>query len=76
MVEVKVTNKIGIKIDEYIKENGSTKTWIANQLGYKTRQSLDGAINSTNPTIGTIGMFAAFLKCKPEDLYEIEVINE
>jgi len=76
MIKIEVINKIGVKIDEYINNTGATKTWIAKQLGYKTRQSLDGAINSTNLTIKTIGLFSAFLNCKPEELYEIKVIKE
>jgi len=75
MIKIKVSNKIGAKIDEYIEKTGATKTWIAKQLGYKTRQSLDGAINSVNPTIETIGLFSAFLNCKPEELYIIKVIS-
>lgn len=70
MVEVKVINKIPHKVDEYIKQYGSTKTWLAKELGYKSKQAFEGAINSKNPTIETLAKFSTFFNCKIEDLVE------
>lgn len=67
-----IKNKIGEKIKEYQEITGATKTFIAKKLGYKSSQALDGVINSKNPTIETLELFARFLECDIRDLYEIE----
>jgi DNA-binding XRE family transcriptional regulator len=77
MVKLKITNHIPSKIDAYRKKHGSTKVWLARQLGYKTNQALDGAMNSINPTIETLARFAFLLQCDIESLYDVEyLINE
>lgn len=76
MSEVKVINKIEVKVNEYINQYGSSKTWLAKQMGYNSRQAFDGAINSDNPTIGTLAKFAKFLKCNIDELYELVYTEE
>lgn len=67
---MRIINKIGIKVEEYRLNTGASKTWIAKQMGYKSVQAFDGALMSKNPTIETLELFAHFLNCKVEDLYE------
>ena len=75
MIEVKVINKIGDKIEEFIKQNGSTKTWIAKQIGVK-KQTLYTIMKSQNPTIETIVKLSVLLNCDISELYETEIIQD
>lgn len=72
MIEVKIINKIGKKIDEYIKKYGSSKSWIAKQIGI-SRQSLNTIIKSQNPTIETLEKLSVILNCSIEELYDKEI---
>lgn len=74
-MNIEFTNNIGTMIEEYINRTGATKTWIANQLGYKSNQALDGVIMSKNPTIKTLIIFSTFLNCKIEELYSYRILN-
>lgn len=74
MIEVKIINKIEDKVKQYQEKTGCTKTWLSKKMGYKTKQAFDGALNSKNPTISTLEMFAQFFKCDIKDLYKSEVI--
>jgi DNA-binding XRE family transcriptional regulator len=74
MVKIKITNHIPSKIDAYRRKHGSTKAWLARQLGYNSNQALDGAMNSTNPTIETLAKFAFLLQCDIESLYDVEYL--
>lgn len=76
MIEVKVINKIGERIEEYIERTGTTKTWIAKQMGYKSRQSIDGAILSSNPTAETLAKLSVILGCSLDDLIKVEVVSK
>lgn len=76
MIEVKVINRIGERLEEYIERTGASKTWIAKQMGYRSRQSIDGAILSTNPTAETLAKLSVLLNCSISDLIEIEVISK
>lgn len=75
MVEVKIINKIEDKVKEYQEQTGCTKSWIAKQMGFKSKQALDGAMMSKNPTIKTLVIFAYFLNCKVTDLYIIKELR-
>ena len=70
-MSIEFTNNIGTMIEEYINRTGATKTWVANQLGYKSKQALDGALISKNPTLRTLLLFSNFLQCDIKDLYTI-----
>lgn len=74
--EIIIINKMDEKIKEYQQKYGSTRTWIAKELGYLSRQSLDGAISSKNPTAETLGRVSNFLNCKIDDLIEVKVENK
>lgn len=76
MFQIHIINKIGDKIQEYQNITGKTKQYIAKQMGYKSKQALDGAINSKNPTIKTLEMFAYFLNCETTELYEKYFLND
>lgn len=72
MIEVKIINKIGEKIDEYIANYGSSKSWLAKQVGI-SRQSLNTIIKSQNPTIETLEKLAVLLNCDTNELYDKEI---
>lgn len=72
MIEVKIINKIGEKIDEYITKYGSSKSWLAKQIGI-SRQSLNTIIKSQNPTIETLEKLSVILNCDIKELYDKEV---
>lgn len=74
MIEIKITNKIEDVVKAFIDKTGTSKTWIAKQMGYKSKQALDGALNSKNPTSETLELFAYFFNCDIKDLYEVEII--
>jgi len=76
MIEVKIINKIEEKVIEYQKRTGATKTWIAKQMGYKTRQSLDGAMKSEKLALETYGRFAVFFKCNVLELYDMKFYED
>ena len=71
-MNIEFTNNIGTMIEEYINRTGATKTWIANQMGYKSKQSFDGALISKNPTLKTLLTFSNFLQCDIKNLYIIK----
>jgi DNA-binding XRE family transcriptional regulator len=71
-MNIEFENKIEQKINEYIDKTGATKTWIAKKMGYKSKQALDGAMTSKNPTIKTLLLFADFLECDIKDLYDMK----
>lgn len=75
MVEVKVINKIGEKIDEYVQKYGSSKSWIAKQINV-SRQTLNTIINSQNPTIETIVKLSVVLDCDYAELFDTEIVQD
>jgi DNA-binding XRE family transcriptional regulator len=75
MIEVKIKNKIGEKLEEYQKQYGSSKTFIAKKLGV-SKQTLNTICQSENPTIQTIAKMAVALNCPMEDLYEVEMYED
>lgn len=72
MIEVKITNRIEDKINEYIKKHGTKKSWIAEQIGMLP-QTMNKIIKKDNMTMETLLKFAYILECNPEDLYEYEI---
>lgn len=75
-MKIVIKNKIEDKVREYQKEHGSSKVWMARMLGYKSKQALDGAINSENPTIETLAKFAFFFHCDISELYTLEYYDD
>lgn len=73
MIEIYIINKIENKVNEYIEKTGASKTWIARKIGYKSKQAMDGAMISQNPTLKTLILFADFFNCDIKDLYEVKI---
>ena len=74
-MQIKITNKIEEKINEYQKQTGATKTWLCKQLGM-SNQNLYKIFSSTNLTIETLIKFSLLLNCNITDLFDYEVLNE
>lgn len=75
MIEVKVINKIEDKVNEYINNTGSTKTWIAKQIGV-AKQTLNTIMKSQNPTIETMVKLSVLFDCDISELYDTEIIRD
>jgi len=73
-MQIKITNKIEEKINEYQKQTGATKTWLCKQLGM-SNQNLYKIFSSTNLTIETLIKFSLLLNCNITDLFDYEVLN-
>ena len=73
-MQIKITNKIEEKINEYQKKTGATKTWLCKQLGM-SNQNLYKIFSSTNLTIETLIKFSLLLNCNITDLFDYEVLN-
>ena len=75
MVQVKIINEIGDKIDEYRSKTGATKTWIAKKLGV-SKQTLNTIIKSQNPTVATIIKLSVVLDCDISELFDMEIMQD
>jgi len=73
-MQIKITNKIEERINEYQKQTGATKTWLCKQLGM-SNQNLYKIFSSTNLTIETLIKFSLLLNCNITDLFDYEVLN-
>ena len=71
-MKIIIKNKIKYKLDEYKKETGRNKIWIAEQMGM-SKQTMYKIMNATNLTLETLIKFAVALECKPEELYDYKV---
>ena len=74
-MQVRITNKMSEKINEFQEINGATRTWIANKAGM-SRQTLNSLEKSDNPTIQSLERIAFALKCKVTELYECKIIKD
>lgn len=70
-----ITNNITNKINEFQKQYGATRTFIANKAGI-TRQNLNSLEKSENPTIQSLARLAYALDCEIKDLYECKIIED
>lgn len=75
MIDVKITNKIEEKVNEYQLKTGATKTWISKQIGY-SKQTLHTIMKSQNPTIETMVKLSVLLDCDISELYETQIIQD
>lgn len=75
MVDIKVINKIGEKIEAYQEKTGATKTWIAKQARI-SKQTLNTIIRSENPTIESMIKIARVIDCDIKELFELEVVED
>ena len=75
VITVKV--KVRSNINTYLNSRGTTKTWLADQMGLKRAQIQNWSTNNENgeakvqPSIGYVLKMAKVLNCEIEDLYEI-----
>lgn len=76
MIEVKVINKIGEKIEEYQNTHGSSKAWIARQMEFNSRQAFDKAVKNASHSVETYARFAYFFNCDITDLFEIKYVED
>lgn len=74
-IKIQITNKIEYKIEEYIEKTGSSKKWIADQIGM-SNQNLFQSFKAVNPTIETLVKFSIFLNCNIAELFEYAIIDE
>ena len=69
--------KVRSNINDYLNSRGTTKTWVAEQMGLKRAQIQNWSKNEDTgeakmqPSIGYVLKMAKVLNCKVEDLYEI-----
>lgn len=71
-LQIKITNKIEEKVNEYQERTGATKTWICKKLNIST-QNLYKLFTSTNLTLETLIKISYILQCEIIDLFEYEV---
>lgn len=72
-MQVKITNKIEERITEYQDKYGSSRTWIAKQMGM-TSQRMYQLMKADNMNIDVLAKFAIILNCKLDDLIDYEKI--
>lgn len=72
---VKFENRIDIKINEYIEKTGTTKIWIAKQMGF-SKQNLYAFMKSENPNIVPLIKLSLIINCEIKDLYDFTIIKE
>ena len=72
-MKIKITNKIEDKINEYQKQTGATKTFIASKMGMSP-QRIYQLMKSDNMNIDVLAKFAIVLKCKLDDLVDYDII--
>ena len=69
--------KVRSNINNYLNQRGTTKTWVAEQMGLKRAQIQNWSKNEATgeakmqPSIGYVLKMAKVLNCKVEDLYEM-----
>lgn len=68
-----ISNNIEKFINEYSKENGATKTWIAEQLEMSP-QRMYQLYKANNMTIDVALKFSEFFKCDVKELFEYEIV--
>jgi transcriptional regulator with XRE-family HTH domain len=76
MIKIHIINKIGDKVQEYHNRTGISKSQIAKEMGYKSKQALEGVISSKNPTIKTLVIFSYFFNCDISELFEVNIKNK
>ena len=74
-MQVKIINKIPIKIEEYQRKHGTTLTWIARQFG-ESRQQINRLMKTDRLYIHHLVKFAIILNCKIEDLYDYVIVSD
>lgn len=74
-MQIKITaNKLEFRINEYQRNTGASKVWIAKKLGI-SKQRMYQLFKADNMTIDVALKFAEFLKCDVKDLFEYDIIE-
>lgn len=73
MIQIMIINKIKHQVELYQEKTGSTKTFIAKELGV-SRQALNILFNTPNPSIESLVKISLLINCKVDDLYEIKFV--
>jgi len=74
MAVIIIKMKINEKIEAYRSDTGTTRSWVAKQMGMSI-QRLNQIVNGNNITLKLLIKFATFLRCEVSDLYEYNVTN-
>lgn len=72
MYKFKIVNKIEQRVNEYQRLRGSTKSWIADQVGI-SKSRLYQVFKGDDMMLNLYARFAIVLECSITDLFEIEV---
>lgn len=74
-MNIKIINKIEEKVNEHQKKYGSSKVWIAEQVGI-SKSRMYQIFKSDDMMINVYIRFAIVLNCSLDDLIQYEIINE
>ena len=74
-MKVKITNKIEEKVNEHQKKYGSSKVWIAEQIGI-SKSRMYQIFKSDDMMINVYIRFAIVLNCSLDDLIKYEIVDE
>ena len=74
-MKIKITNKIEERINEYQKQTGATRKWIADKIGI-SKSRLYQIMQTENMMLDVAVKFAIFFNCKIEDLFDYEIMDE
>ena len=72
MFKFEIVNKIEQRVNEYQQLRGSTKTWIADQVGI-SKSRMYQIFKGDDMMLNVYARFAIVLECQITDLFEIHV---
>jgi len=75
MQKFKIINKIEQRVNEYQHLRGSTKSWIADQVGI-SKSRMYQIFKAEDMMFNVYVRFAIVLECKLTDLFEIHVYRD
>jgi DNA-binding Xre family transcriptional regulator len=73
-MEIKIVNKINQRLDEYKKQTGVSKTFVAKQMNM-SKQNMYQIFKTTNLSLETLIKFSIILKCNITDLFEYKIVD-
>jgi len=74
MFKFEIVNKIEQRVNEYQHLRGSTKTWIADQVGI-SKSRMYQIFKGDDMMMNVYARFAIVLECQITDLFEIHVYD-
>lgn len=75
MIEIQVTNRIREQVEKYQEKTGTSKTWVAKQLGI-SNQRLYQLFDAKEISLTNIAKLCVLLDCHYDDLFEIKATNK